>query len=121
MGVTACGARGGGRAADLQACAKIRLVFPGARLPDSFTLPAVLGFVDGALGRTWQYCLDTLDDPPPCPPVDAARFLAPFIPRPEDIPPRRFVKADPDGRYPDAPDYVWLDAHLREVPSPRED
>lgn len=73
--------------------------------------------VRSVLPYAWMPGCDTLGAPPRLTPVDSGRFLDRYIPKPEELPPREFIKIDPDNEYPDAGS-KWFDSFNREVPPP---
>lgn len=82
------------------------------------TRALALEFARGAMDHQWMRGLDSDDDEPPLHPVDAERFLDRYVPSPDELPPRCFTKAHPYGNHSDAPEHIWLDSHLRQVPAP---
>lgn len=67
----------------------------------------------------WKDGSDSLyGGPPPLEPVDSERFLVRYIPKLEDLPPRKCIKYDPDHQYPDMPKFKWFDSLNQEVPQP---
>lgn len=78
----------------------------------------VIQFCRRAMMYQWTRGSDSCDSAPQREEIDEARFLDPFLPKPEELPPRRLIKADPYGEYPDAPEHIWLDSAMRLVDPP---
>lgn len=66
----------------------------------------------------WDECLDSEGDGPIEREVDTKVFIDRYLPDPDTLPPRRFRVVTLGGLQTSNPQYIWLDAYMREVDPP---